>query len=245
LARGYWRDEEKTRASFIIHPRTGDRLYKTGDLGRYLPDGEIEFLGREDTQVKIRGYRIELGEIEAALARHPDLRATALIAVGATNSDRRLVAYIVSETNPAPSPNELRGFLRQSLPEYMLPADFVFVSSLPLTSNGKVDRRRLAEIPCANHAGPQPKSASGDAAEIRIEQIVAGVLKRDYVDPDQNLFDLGADSLDLVTIAGLMERDMGFRPKIADIYYLPTVDGLISSYHGHLAALALQRFSNE
>jgi len=245
LARGYWRDEEKTRASFIIHPRTGDRLYKTGDLGRYLPDGEIEFLGREDTQVKIRGYRIELGEIEAALARHPDLRATALIAVGATNSDRRLVAYIVSETNPAPSPNELRGFLRQSLPEYMLPADFVSVSSLPLTSNGKVDRRRLAEIPCANHAGAQPKTASGDAAEIRIEQIVAGVLKRDYVDPDQNLFDLGADSLDLVTIAGLMERDMGFRPKIADIYYLPTVDGLISSYHGHLAALALQRFSNE
>jgi amino acid adenylation domain-containing protein len=235
LALGYWRDEEKTRASFIIHPRTGDRLYKTGDFGRYLPDGEIEFLGREDAQVKIRGYRIELGEIEAALARHPDLRATALIPAGATNSDRRLVAYIVSETNPAPSPNELRDFLRLRLPEYMLPADFVSVSSLPMTSNGKLDRRRLAETHHLNRADAQPKAASSGAAEIRIEQIVAGVLKRDHVGPDQNLFDLGADSLDLVTIAGLIERDMGFRPQIADMYYLPTVGGLISSYHGHLA----------
>jgi acyl-coenzyme A synthetase/AMP-(fatty) acid ligase len=93
-------------ASFIIHPRTGDGPYKTGDLGRYLPDGEIEFLGRQDTQVKIRGYRIELAEIEVALARHPDLCATGFIAVGATNSDWRLVASIVSETNPAPPPNE-------------------------------------------------------------------------------------------------------------------------------------------
>ena len=201
LARGYWRDEEKTRASFIVHPRTGDRLYKTGDLGRYLPDGEIEFLGREDTQVKIRGYRIEFGEIEGGARQHPEVepRRLSLSARQAVIGDSSPTSF--QKTNPAPSPSELRGFLKQRLPEHMLPADFVFVSSLPLTSNGKVDRRSLAEMSGVNRAAAQPRTASGDAAEIRIEQIVAGVLKRDHIEPDQNLSDLGADSLDIVTIA--------------------------------------------
>ena len=231
LAQGYWRDEEKTRASFFVHPGTGDRLYKTGDLGRYLPDGEIEFLGREDTQVKIRGYRIELGEIEGALCQHPEVRAATLVAVGATGRDRRLVAYIISKTDPAPLPSELRDFLKQRLPNYMLPAAFVFVPSLPLTSNGKVDRRSLDELSGVNCPVPQVRTASGDAAEIRIEQIVAGVLKRDHIEPGQNLTDLGADSLDMVTIASLMERDIGYRPMVTDMYYQPTIAQLISGYH--------------
>ena len=113
----------------------------------------------------------------------------------------------------------------------MLPAVFVFVPSLPLTSNGKVDRRRLDEMIGVNRPGAQVRTASGDAAEIRIELIVAGVLKRDHIEPDQNLSDLGADSLDMVTIASLMERDMGFRPKVADMYYQPTITQLISGYH--------------
>lgn len=234
LAHGYWRDEEKTRASFIVHPRTGDRLYKTGDLGRYLPDGEIEFLGREDTQVKIRGYRIELGEIEAALTEHPEVHTATVVAVGATGRDRRLVAHVISKTDPAPLPGELRDFLSLRLPEYMWPTDFIFVSSLPLTSNGKVDRKRLAETCRVNHAGGRPKTASGDVTEMRIEQIVRAVLKLDHVEPDQNLFDLGADSLDLVTIANLMERDVGFRPKITDIYYKPAIADLIAGYHRHV-----------
>lgn len=233
LAQGYWRDEEKTRASFIVHPRTGDRIYKTGDLGRYLPDGEIEFLGREDTQVKIRGFRIELGEIEGALTQHPEVRAATIVAAGAAGRDRRLVAYVISKTDPAPLPNELRDFLSLRLPGYMLPADFIFASSLPLTSNGKVDRQRLAETCRAHHAGGQPKTTSGDAAEMRIEQIVSAVLKLDYIDPYQNLFDLGAGSQDLVTIANLMERDLGFRPKVADMYYKPAIADLIGEYRRH------------
>lgn len=153
LAQGYWRDEEKTRANFIVHPQTEDRLYKTGDWGRYLPDGAIEFLGREDTQVKIRGYRVELGEIEAVLAQHPKVRAAALVAIDAARGDRRLVAYVVSRAEPAPSPGELRDFLKEKLPDYMLPAAFVFTDSLPLTSNAKVDRRSLAESNCINRVG--------------------------------------------------------------------------------------------
>ena len=96
LAKGYWRDEEKSRANFIHHPRTGERLYKTGDLGRYLPDGNIEFLGREDFQVKIQGYRVELGEIEAALAEHPGVSAAAVVAKGHRDGPKRLVGYVVA-----------------------------------------------------------------------------------------------------------------------------------------------------
>ena len=234
VAQGYWQDEEKTKASFIVHPQTGDRLYRTGDWGRYLPDGEIEFLGREDTQVKVRGYRIELGEIEAALAQHPNVCSAVVIAVGARGRDRRLVAYIVSEADPQPSPGELRDFFKGRLPEYMLPADFVFVASLPLTSNGKVDRKGLAEISRVNCAGSQVEITSVSIAEAHIEQVVASTLKRRHVESDQNLFDLGADSLDLVAIASLLERDIGFRPKIADLYHHPTIAGLISGYQRHI-----------
>jgi amino acid adenylation domain-containing protein len=231
LALGYWRDKVKTEASFIVHPQTDARLYKTGDLGRFLPDGEIEFLGREDAQVKIRGYRIELGEIESALIEHPKVCAAALVAAGATAGERRLIAYVVLNADSAPAPNELREFLRQKLPEYMLPADFVFATSLPLTSNGKVDRRRLAELNLVSHVGEQSKVAPGDSPELRIERIVASVLERNGVEPNQNLLELGADSLDLVAIAGRMDREMGFRPQITDLYYQPTIAGLIGNYY--------------
>jgi acyl-coenzyme A synthetase/AMP-(fatty) acid ligase/acyl carrier protein len=231
LAQGYWRDQEKTQASFIVHPQTDARLYKTGDWGRYLPNGEIEFLGREDSQVKIRGYRIELGEIEAALLQHPEVWSAALVAPGARGSERRLVAYIVSKAKPAPSPIELRESLRQKLPEYMLPADFVFTEALPLTPNAKVDRGRLAQMSLEQHAAKQTQAAAGNSPELNIQQIVSSVLKRDRVERNQNLLDLGADSLDLVTIASRLEQETGFRPEIAELYYQPTVAALIDNYH--------------
>jgi len=234
LALGYWRDEEKTRRSFIVHPQTGERLYKTGDLGRYLPNGEIEFLGREDTQVKIRGHRVELGEIEASLARHPLVSAGALVAIEAARGDRRLVAFVVPQAGSEPSSSEIRAFLKDRLPDYMLPASIVFVDSLPLTSNGKVDRKCLVESNLVNQAGPQVKTASGGEIEARIEQIVAGVLELERIEPDQNLLGLGADSLDMVTIVGSLEREIGFRPKIADLYHRPTIAELIKSYHAAL-----------
>src|SRR5690606_9187095 len=122
-------------------PRTGERLYRTGDLGRYLPDGNIEFLGRADFQVKIRGYRIELGEIEAALAAHERVRAAVVVARGDADANRRLVAYVIADGSAAPSDRELREFLAQRLPDYMVPPTFVFLDRLPLTGNGKVDHK--------------------------------------------------------------------------------------------------------
>jgi len=231
LAQGYWRDEEKTRASFIVHPQTGYRLYKTGDLGRYLPDGAIEFLGRDDTQVKIRGYRIELGEIEAALAPHPKVRAVALVAAAAARGHRRLVAFVVPKAGSEPSPGELRDFLKERLPDYMLPAALVFVDSLPLSPNGKVDRKSLAESNSIHQPDSRREKASDGELETRIEQIVAGALELERIEPDQNLLELGADSLDLITIVSQLELEMGFRPNIADLYYQPTIAWLIENYH--------------
>ncbi|HEU4538637.1 MAG TPA: amino acid adenylation domain-containing protein, partial [Polyangiaceae bacterium] len=142
LAREYWRDPERTRASFVTHPRTGERLYRTGDLGRHRRGGVIEFLGRKDSQVKIRGYRIELGEIESVLAKHPGLEAAVVTAHAppagpAARPDKRLVAYYVPRS-PAPAEQELVAWLRAKLPEYMVPAAYVALERLPLSANGKV-----------------------------------------------------------------------------------------------------------
>src|SRR5262249_55761477 len=139
LAQGYWRDPERTHQSFITHPATGERLYRTGDLGRYFPDGNIEFLGRADTQVKIQGYRIELGEIEAHLGRSPAGQASAVVARGEARGEKRLVAYVVGDAEPA----ELKAHLAATLPPYMVPAQIVHLHALPLSPNGKVDRRAL------------------------------------------------------------------------------------------------------
>ncbi|MHC5720570.1 MAG: AMP-binding enzyme, partial [Nostoc sp.] len=121
--------------------KPGARLYKSGDLARYLPNGDIEYLGRIDHQVKIRGFRIELGEIEAVLSQHPSVDATAIIAREDMPGEKRLVAYIVTKEQPAPTIKELRDFLVQKLPDYMIPAAFLLLESLPLTPNGKLDRR--------------------------------------------------------------------------------------------------------
>lgn len=234
LALGYWRDEEKTRASFIVHPQTGDRLYRTGDWGRYLPDGAIEFLGREDSQVKIRGYRVELGEIESALTQHPNVCAATIAAIKDARGSGRLVAYVVPKVQHALSTGELRSFLKESLPDYMLPTVFVFVDLLPLTSNGKVDRKSLAESSYIHNDATRVKRPSDIESEAHIERIVAGVLELERIEPDQNLFELGADSLDFVTVINRLEREIGFRPKIADLYYQPTVAGLIKNYRNML-----------
>jgi amino acid adenylation domain-containing protein len=143
LARGYWRKPELTRERFVRNPFGEGRLYKTGDLGRFLADGNIEFLGRMDHQVKIRGYRIELGEIQAVLAAHPHLRDCAVLAREDEPGEKRLVAYVVGEAGRSPDPAGVKEFLRQKLPEYMVPAHVVPLVSLPQTPNGKLDRKLL------------------------------------------------------------------------------------------------------
>jgi amino acid adenylation domain-containing protein len=215
LAQGYWGDPDKTNASFIIYPETQERLYKTGDLGRYLPDGNIEFLGREDFQVKIHGYRIELGEIETALQQHPDVKEAIVTAVGESRENQQLVAYVVREAevsgSPLPSlgeglgeggyrselpitPSQLSAYLQQKLPRYMVPSAYIFPEALPLTANGKVDRRALpAPILTAS------ESEKSIAPRTPIQEVLAGIwlhlLEVERVGIEDNFFDLGGNSL--------------------------------------------------
>jgi acyl-coenzyme A synthetase/AMP-(fatty) acid ligase len=146
LARGYWRDAHKTHRSFIHHKASGQRLYRTGDWGRYLPDGNIEFLGREDLQVKIQGNRIELGEIEAKLAEHPQIAHAVVVVREDAAGEKSLAGYIVTRSRKALQESVVREFLLTKLPDHMVPSTFVFVERFPLTANGKVNRKALLQM---------------------------------------------------------------------------------------------------
>jgi SagB-type dehydrogenase family enzyme len=235
LAKGYWRDDEKTTNKFIYHTAFQERLYDTGDLGRYLPDGNIEFLGREDFQVKIRGYRVELGEIEYAIARHPDVRAVVVLTLG-ESEDNQLIAYFVPSRTPPPSRASLRSFLQQKLPEYMIPANFIALDELPVNSAGKLDRRALP-LPAQDELErSRPTDQSNISTQIR--QIVMSVINLRDLESDTDLLSLGATSLDIIRIANLLEKELGFRPKIDEFFGNPTVSGLTRLYHGAQTAVA-------
>jgi pyochelin synthetase len=228
LALGYWRDEELSGNSFIENLWTGERLYRTGDLGRYLPDGNIQFLGREDSQVKIQGYRIELGEIEAVLSEHPDVRLAVVSVVGEPPHPRRLVGHVAGSKNL--SGEMLREFLVRKLPAYMVPSSLTVLDELPLTANGKIDRRALsiAAPPVARVVVENTRASS--SLRARIARLVSSVMKLDGVEPGANLFDLGASSIDIVRIINLLERELGFRPRVDEFYLTPTVDWLARKY---------------
>jgi amino acid adenylation domain-containing protein len=233
LAKGYWRDGDKTRARFIYHPRTGERLYATGDLGRHLPSGEIEFLGREDFQVKIRGHRIELGEIEAALGQHPGVKTALVTAAGEPRGNRRLVAYVVSNASTAPTETELQRFLSAKLPDYMMPAAFMLLERLPLTSNGKVDRQALPD-PASLRCKPQDRATTMTSDLVmQTTELVANVLNVERVDPETNLLDLGVNSIDVLRLAGRLEQVFGVRPAIRDLFRLTTITAIASYLEQH------------
>ncbi|MEH2354881.1 amino acid adenylation domain-containing protein [Nostoc sp.] len=227
LARGYWNRPELTEEKFIPSPfESGKRLYKTGDLARYLTDGKIEFLGRIDHQVKIRGFRIELGEIEALLEQHPQVRETVVVAREDIPNDCRLVAYLVNHENAPPSVNELREFLKEKLPEYMLPSAFVVLDALPLTPNGKVDRRAL---PVPENLRPE-LTASFQPPQSEMEQQIAKfwqeVLHLDRVGIHDNFFELGGHSLLTVQVnkklREILQRDI----SVVTMFQNPTIYSL-------------------
>ncbi|WP_095980634.1 non-ribosomal peptide synthetase [Melittangium boletus] len=226
LAKGYWRDEVKTAASFITHPRTGQRLYRTGDLGRYLPDGDLEFLGREDFQVKVRGYRIELGEIETALSEHPAVRASVVVALGERRGHKRLVAYVVPRDGESPTVDALRDFLGQKLPDYMVPSTLMLLERLPLSSNGKVDRRALP----APEAQAAEARAHYEAPRSDTERVIAqawqAVLGVAQVGIHDNFFDLGGDSVLMVQVLGRLRESMGAELSVVELFRYPTVSAL-------------------
>ncbi len=198
VARGYRNRPDLTSEKFIKNPfssEPGSRLYKTGDLGRLLPDGNIAFLGRDDDQIKIRGYRIEPNEIVSALDQHPDVRESLVVAREDTRGDRRLVAYVVLTPDSRANAAALRDALRQHLPEYMLPAVFVRLDSFPLTAHGKIDRAALPEPNAENALGNDSVESPGSPVEERLTGILKTLLAVDQIGVDDNFFQMGGHSL--------------------------------------------------
>jgi pyochelin synthetase len=229
LAKGYWHDTEKTQARFITHPYTGERLYRTGDLGRYLPDGNIEFLGREDFQVKVQGYRIELGEIETALEQHPQVKSVVVNAVGDRQSNKSLVAYLVTQETELESHTlfqELQHFLKQRLPDYMVPSRFMALAALPLTANGKIDRKAL---PTPSRRQPRQSTALVTPCtplELHLTQIWQDLFETDKVSITDNFFDLGGNSLIAVRLVARIQKQLGQALSLSTLLQEPTIKHL-------------------
>jgi thioesterase domain-containing protein/acyl carrier protein len=225
LARGYLNRRELTSEKFIPNPFSNEpnsRLYKTGDLARYLPDGNIKYIGRIDNQVKIRGFRIELGEIEATLAQHPEIKEAVVIAREDVPGDKRLVAYIVPETK-APTKSELRSFLKQKLPDYMLPSVFITLESLPLTPNGKIDRRALPAPDTTRDSEAKTFVAPRNSMELQLAQIWEGVLGIQPIGVTDNFFELGGHSLLAVRLVAEIEKALQKKLPLAALFQFTTI----------------------
>ena len=232
LACGYLNRPELTADKFIPNPfshKSGARLYKTGDLAHYLPDGNIEFLGRIDHQVKLRGFRIELGEIEAVLSQHPAVRQTVVIVREDVSGDQRLVAYLVLHQETAPIINDLRRFLKQQLPEYMVPSAFVFLETLPLTSNGKVDRRALPSPDQTSLEMEETFVAPRTPLEEVLAVIWATVLRLERVGIHNNFFEIGGHSLLATQVISRVREAFYVELPLRNIFETPTIAGLAAS----------------
>jgi amino acid adenylation domain-containing protein len=228
LARGYWNRPDLTTEKFIPSPfEPGKRLYKTGDLVRYKTDGKIEFLGRIDHQVKIRGFRIELGEIEVLLKQHPQVRETVVIARKDIAHDSRIVAYIVTHENATPSVNKLREFLRDKLPDYMLPSAFVAVDALPLTPNGKINRRALPVPDSLRPTLTTTYQAPQSETEQQIAKLWQEVLHLDKVGIHDNFFDLGGYSLLLLEVNQKLNQSLQRDLSVVEMFQYPTIAALV------------------
>jgi amino acid adenylation domain-containing protein len=235
VARGYLNRPELTAERFLPDPFCfGDaRMYRTGDRARFLPDGNIEFLGRLDDQVKIRGYRVEPGEVEAALARHASVREVAVIVQRDDSAGVRLVAYVVPEPNAVPSPESLRAYLRRLLPDYMIPSAFVLADAIPLTPNGKVDRTALAALfERVRGSGRVAAVAPRDDVERRLAQLWEEVLEIGPIGVQDNFFEVGGHSLAAVRLFAQIEKEFGQALPVSRLFETPTVEGLASALRG-------------
>jgi amino acid adenylation domain-containing protein len=225
LAVGYWRKPEMTRAAFLQDPAGGDeRIYRTGDLGLLRPDGSLEHYGRKDFQVKIRGQRVQVVEIDMALSKHGAVKEAVTVARDDALGDKCLVSYVVPATVPAPTSRELRLFLQQHLPDYMVPSSVVFLDAMPLTPNGKLDRQAL----------PVPRESSSDGqfvaphnpVEEQIANIWCEVLRLDRVGTHDDFFDLGGHSLKVAEVLSRLRDIFGVDVPFAAFLAEPTVAGM-------------------
>lgn len=240
LSPGYLNQPKLTAEKFIGHPfnsEPGAHLYKTGDLVRYLPDGNIEFLGRIDDQVKIHGYRIELGEIEAVLAQRCGVRQIAVVAREDHFNDKRLVAYVVLKDDDDTTAQELRKFLQQQLPTYMIPSVFVFLSALPLTPNGKVNRLALPDPEVSKVNSATSFVAPRTPVEKKLARIWAEHLPGHKIGIHDNFFDLGGHSLLALRLMSQIEKTFGKSLSVAALFHSPTVDQLAKLLSQETASL--------
>ncbi|MFJ3386393.1 amino acid adenylation domain-containing protein [Lysinibacillus sp. NPDC086135] len=194
LSTGYWKDQIRTNESFIYHPKTKERLYRTGDLGRYLPDGNIEFIGREDFQIKINGYRIEIGEIEYMLLQHPAIKDV-VVTVADEGTTKRLMAFYIQAHGETVESRNLRTFLIQKLPEYMIPKNYIKVDKFPLTSNMKVDRQLLIRNVDVESLTINCYEKPRTVVEEKIAEIWSSLLALDEIGVHDSFYELGGDSL--------------------------------------------------
>ena len=226
LARGYQGRAELTAERFIPHPfseRPGARLYKTGDLARYLPDGELDFLGRLDRQVKVRGYRIELGEVENVLVAHRSVSEAVVTTWEDRPGDRRLVAYVVPRDAASYDADAVRRHLHERLPEFMLPSEFVKLDAMPLTPNGKIDRRVLPPPGPAGGGDDGCFAAPRTSLEEQLAKIWAEVLGVERVGIHDNFFELRGHSLSLIQVAFLVQETLGCELPLQIFFLAPTI----------------------
>lgn len=231
VVRGYLNKPDLTAEKFVPDPfgsRPGARLYFTGDRARYLSDGKIEFLGRMDQQVKIRGYRIEPEEIEKVLSGHPQVRDAVVVAREFTGGEKQLVAWLVPTNGSTPGISEWRSYLKEKLPEYMLPAAFVPLDALPMTPNGKIDRRALMELPMTlapqlneNHVAPR------NAAESVVAGIWEQTLGIAQIGVLDNFFELGGNSLTAIRIIVRLREIFQVDLPLRGLFEAPTVAGVV------------------
>jgi len=236
VARGYLNQPELTAEKFIYHSFEGEparRLYRTGDLARYLADGNIEFLGRSDNQVKLRGYRIELGEIEAVLGQHPMVQSSVVVVREDTPGDKRLVGYVVTQPGESFDAAEVRKYLKQKLPEYMIPSALVLLDELPLTPNGKVDRKAL---PAPDQGRPELGNvyqAPCTAVEEALASIWSELLKVDQVGIHDNFFDLGGHSLLATQIVSRVRSCLSVELPLRTLFEKPTIEQMAAAIMAH------------
>ncbi|WP_025742941.1 non-ribosomal peptide synthetase [Aquimarina pacifica] len=229
VARGYFNKKELTEDKFISNPFSdGDKMYTTGDMARWLPDGNIEFLGRKDDQVKVRGYRIELGEIESAILSFGKELAQVVVVCKEVHNEKTLVAYFVS--NSSVSPSQLRTYLIDKLPEYMIPAFFIELPNLPLTPNGKINKKELPDISgeqVIKNTYTEPVTHEEKIA-VQIWQEILGIEK---IGTNDNFFELGGHSLKAVRLINQVNKELGIHLEIKDIFRYPTIKSLLSTPH--------------
>jgi aryl carrier-like protein len=232
LARGYLDQPGLTAERFVPDPfggEPGGRLYKTGDLTRWLANGQVEFIGRNDFQVKVRGFRIELGEIETALREHDGVREAVVTAYTGTQDDTQLAAYIVAADGPAaaaPTRSELQAFLKAKLPEYMVPHLYLFLDKLPLTAHGKVDRQALPQPTGVERELDTPLVAPRDAVEEVLCEMFAEVLRVERVGVHDNFFELGGHSLLATQLVSRVRKCFQPDLPLRQIFEAPTVAAL-------------------